>query len=308
MTKEQYLKNLSVPAGIVDVVLDTDAFNEVDDLFAIAYLLASDHKLNTTAIYAAPFLNNLSVSAADGMEKSFTALHKILELSGRDIPTYRGSCSFLTDDETPVISDAAKDLVRRAKAYSPENPLYVIAIGAITNIASAILLEPKITENIVVVWLGGHAHHYHDTAEFNLRQDVPAARVVMGSGAPFVQLPCNGVVSSFTISKPELEYWLMGKNPVADHLANTAIRFAEDYAAGTPWTRPLWDVTAVAWLLNENEQYMFSRIEDLRLPNKDMQYDPPMSDHPIRYIYHIRRDKLMTELLQTLADGSHFCK
>ena len=39
MTKEQYVKNLSVPTGKVDVVLDTDAFNEIDDQFAIAYLL-----------------------------------------------------------------------------------------------------------------------------------------------------------------------------------------------------------------------------------------------------------------------------
>ena len=36
MTKEQYLKNLSVPSGKIDVVLDTDAFNEVDDQFAIS--------------------------------------------------------------------------------------------------------------------------------------------------------------------------------------------------------------------------------------------------------------------------------
>ena len=54
MTNEQRIKNLSVPCGKVDVVLDTDAYNEVDDQFAIAYLLKSKNKLNTVAIYAAP--------------------------------------------------------------------------------------------------------------------------------------------------------------------------------------------------------------------------------------------------------------
>ena len=39
MTTEQYLNNLNVPEKAVDVVLDTDAFNEIDDQFAIAYLL-----------------------------------------------------------------------------------------------------------------------------------------------------------------------------------------------------------------------------------------------------------------------------
>ena len=103
-------------------------------------------------------------------------------------------------------------MAERAKNYSPENPLYVVAIGAITNIASALLLAPEIAENIVIVWLGGHGQHFEHTREFNMRGDYAAARVVMRSGAPFVQLPCSGVVSSFTISKPELEYWLKGKN------------------------------------------------------------------------------------------------
>ena len=57
MTNEQRIKNLSVPSDKVDVVLDTDAYNEIDDQFAIAYMLKSKEKLNTKAIYAAPFFN-----------------------------------------------------------------------------------------------------------------------------------------------------------------------------------------------------------------------------------------------------------
>ena len=71
MTNEQRIKNLSVPKGMADVVLDTDAYNEIDDQFAITYLLKSKDKLNTKAIYAAPFLNEKSVSPKDGMEKSY---------------------------------------------------------------------------------------------------------------------------------------------------------------------------------------------------------------------------------------------
>ena len=50
MTVEQRIKNLSVPRGIVDVVLDTDAYNEIDDQFAISYLIKSKEKLNTKAM------------------------------------------------------------------------------------------------------------------------------------------------------------------------------------------------------------------------------------------------------------------
>ena len=65
MTNEQRIKNLSVPTGNIDVVLDTDAYNEIDDQFAIAYLFKSKEKLNTKAIYAAPFFNENSANPKD---------------------------------------------------------------------------------------------------------------------------------------------------------------------------------------------------------------------------------------------------
>ena len=63
----------------------------------------------------------------------------------------------------------------------------------------------------MVVWLGGHAYHMNDNREFNLSQDIAAARVIFGCGVPVVQLPCIGVVDKLTISQPEIEYWLKGK-------------------------------------------------------------------------------------------------
>ena len=186
MTIEQRLKNLSVPDRMVDVVLDTDAYNEVDDQFAIAYLLNSRDRLNVKAIYAAPFFNINSSGPLDGMEKSYNEILKILGIVDVKKNVFKGSGSFLENETTAVISDAAMDLAERVNNYTPENPLYVIAIGAITNIASAILLNPNVIENTVVVWIGGHAHHVDNTAEFNMRQDISAARVVVKSGVPLV--------------------------------------------------------------------------------------------------------------------------
>ena len=306
MTNEQRMKNLTVPAGKVDVVLDTDAYNEIDDQFAIAYLLKNKEKLNTVKIYAAPFFlkphNKKSDSPKEGMEKSYNEILKVLSLMGEDVPVLRGSEAFLTDEKTPVVSDAANDLAALAMNYTPENPLYVVAIGAITNVASAILINPAIVENIVVVWLGGHALHYHDTKEFNMVQDVAAARVVMSSGAPLVILPCQGVVSSFTISKPELEYWLVGKNSLATYLAENAIKEAEGYASGKPWTRVIWDVTAVAWLLNEKDCFMCSRKIETPIPSYKCIYDEK-NGNVCEYVYNIKRDRLMKDLIDKICDN-----
>lgn len=305
MTNEQRIKNLAVPSGKVDVVLDTDAYNEIDDQYAIAYLLKNKEKLNTVRLYAAPFfheMNKKSVSVKDGMEKSYNEILKILSLMDEEQTVLRGSGEFLPDERTPVVSDAANDLASLAMNYTPENPLYVVAIGAITNIASAILINPAIIDNIVVVWLGGHALHYHNTKEFNMEQDVAASRVVMSSGVPVVLLPCNGVVSGFTISKPELEYWLVGKNPLATYLAENAIREADGYAKGKPWTRVIWDVTAVAWLLNDNNRFMFSRKEKTPLSSYDNKYNEAC-EHVCEYVYHIRRDSLMKDLIDKICDN-----
>ena len=79
MTNEQYLKNLTTPVGPVDVVLDSDAFNEIDDQFAIAYLLACGEKLRIKGFCAAPFYNAHSDSPADGMERSYHEIIKVLK-------------------------------------------------------------------------------------------------------------------------------------------------------------------------------------------------------------------------------------
>ena len=64
--------------------------------------------------------------------------------------------------------------------------------------------------------------------EFNCKQDVAAARVVFSSGAPLVLLPCMGVVSAFTATGPELEYWLKGKNALCDYLVGNTIGEAKN--------------------------------------------------------------------------------
>lgn len=290
---------------IIDVVIDTDAYNEIDDQFAIAYLLKNSDRLNTVALYAAPFFNSRSISAEDGMVKSFFELKKIVELSSRsDLvdKIFKGSTKYLPDENTPVISAAANDLASRALNYTPENPLYVVAIGAITNVASAVLINPEIADRIKLVWLGGHAIWYKDTDEFNMIQDVAAARVVMSKINDFVQLPCNGVVSQFTVSKQELEYFLVGKNPLANYLAVNAIEEAESYAAGRDWTRVIWDVTAVAYLLNDGDRFMLSKNEPVYLPDYDGYYEKTPINKTMDCVYYIHRDSLMNDLFKSVLN------
>ena len=100
------LARLNKPEGPVDVVLDTDTFNEVDDQFALSYLVKSDDELNLKAIYAAPFYNYRVQSPAEGVEKSHQEIFNVLTLLKREdlkSVVYKGSDKFLPDEKTPVI-------------------------------------------------------------------------------------------------------------------------------------------------------------------------------------------------------------
>lgn len=298
---EQRMKLLRCPDGPVDMVLDTDAYNEIDDQFAIAYALRAE-KLTVRALYAAPFWNSRSEGPADGMRKSYDEIQKLLSLMGEKRSVRKGSERYLCDEKTPVGSEAAADLAERAMQYSPEKPLYVVAIGAITNIASALLMRPEIADRIVIVWLGGHALHFCDNQEFNIRQDVAAARVVFGSGAPLVMLPCMGVVSSFATTEYELRTWLSGKSALCDYLVENTVNEANGYAKGKVWSRVIWDVTAVGWLLNDGGKFMMDKL----IPTPIPEYDHYYSQDPRRplccYVYHIWRDALFGDLFARLTD------
>ena len=220
---------------------------------------------------------------------------------GREMPVFRGSNAFMPNEKTPVDSPAVHDLVERAMQYTWDNPLYVVAIGAITNIASALLVKPEIADRIVIVWLAGHALEWPHNAEFNLMQDVAAARVVFNSGAPLVLLPCMGVVHAFSTTEPELNYWLRGKSALCDYLADHTIEAANEYAKGKVWSRAIWDVTAIGWLLNDGEQFMQDKLIHTPIPEYDHHYSEDFRRPLCRMVYHIHRDALMGDLFDHIS-------
>lgn len=303
-----YMQRLQKPSSPIDVVIDTDAYNQVDDLYALSYLICSDDKLKLKGIYAAPFYSPPSLgrirqnhSPSEGMHQSHQAILELLGVMEReDLKqlVFHGSEANLTDELTPVDSDAARHLISQALSHTPENPLYVIAIAALTDIASAILLEPSIVDRIVVVWLGGHGLDWHSCSDFNAAQDIAAARVLFDCGAAVVQLPLNGVVAEFRISRIELEYYLKGKNALCDYLLNCSVELMKN-APVHNWSKPLWDVTVVAWLLNP--EFTEDRYEHSPIFEYDLHYGTDNGRHFIKYVYHINRDILFEDMFRKLT-------
>jgi purine nucleosidase len=298
LSPETLLKKLEPPRGKVSMVLDTDTYNEVDDQFALAYCLLSPEKLDVQAIYAAPFFNNRSAGPGDGMEKSYAEIVRLLGKMNRNPEgfVFKGAPRYLPDGETPVDSPAVRDLVERAMARPDDDPLYVVAIGAITNVASAILTEPGIVNKILVVWLGGHPQEYPTAYEFNLYQDVPAARVVFDCGVPVVQIPCYGVASHLLASVPELKEYIGGKNELCDALIELFAAYSDDHFA---WAKEIWDVSTIGYLINSD--WLPSKLMHSPLLTDDAHWAHDERRHFIRVAYYCHRNPVFKDMYEKLV-------
>ncbi len=291
------------PQGVVDVVLDTDAYAEVDDQYAISYLLHAPERARILALCAAPF-SYPGVEAPQGMEDSYREIHHLLELMNKThlAPlVHRGAQEYLPDEATPVDSPAAREIARLARQHTQEKPLYVLSIGCITNVASAILLDQSAARNMVIVWLGGSGHHWPEQGEYNMRQDVAAARVVFNSDAALVQLPCQGVVDHLTTTGPELMHYLHGKNALCTYLVEHTIQDTQRHADGKPWSRVIWDIAAVAWLLDEESRMVRQITVPTPIPQYDLRYSFDPRRKPMGYVYALNRDTIFEDLFRRLT-------
>lgn len=300
LTDAWRLHRLEPASGLVRMVLDTDTYNEVDDQFALAYALLSPEKLKVEAVYAAPFHNDRSSGAADGMERSYAEIQRVLQLMGRTgaAPVYRGATAFMAETGAPVPSAAVDELIARGMAAPPDDPLYVVAIGAITNVASALLLEPRLAEHIVVIWLGGHALDWPNTREFNLKQDVPAARALFDSGVPLVLLPCMGVTSHLLTTVAELEAYVAGQSAVGDYLTEIVRGYSEVHRG---WSKVIWDVATIGYLLNP--AWAPTYVTHSPVVTDQVTWSVDTSRHLIRVARWIDRDRMFTDLFNKLAQS-----
>lgn len=348
---ETFSQNSLLPqTGKIHLVIDSDAKNGVDDQFAIAWAAKSVNRFSLDAVYAAPFSPDcyehldqkrpknrvsersprISVDPADGMEQSYKEIKKLFRLMGEpwEGRVFRGARTYLPADDVPVESEAVDDLIRRAKASTER--IYVAAIGAATNISSAILRDPAIKEKIVVVWLGGNALGYGQGIEFNLIQDVYAAQILFHSGVPLIWVPCLNVASLLSASEAELRTNLLGTTEIGDYLAKSVLNTFQDPSSEmtrmylnrssgllgncdeeeeylqnfstefVAWSRIIWDIATIAFLKNPN--WTPSRLLPAPVLKSDFRWEMLADKRQcIRVVTHCYRDMIFGDLFHTLS-------
>lgn len=327
------------------LVIDSDAKNEVDDQFAISWALRSPERFQVEAVYAVPFSHtayrhNLGQKdyqdgeiPGEGMKKSYQEIRRLFSLLGQDPEgrVFRGADHFLEALDKPVDSDAVQDLIHRAMAS--DEPLYVAAIGAATNIASALLLEPALTERITVVWLGGQPVSFSHGQEFNLTQDIFAAQILFRSGVPLIWIPCMTVASQLSLSDSDVREKLLEKSDIGTYLAQIVLeqfpnlqkavtRANTQYginlagqddlpqayrdlfpSKSVAWSRTIWDVSTIGFLKNPN--WVLTRLEPAPILLPDCRWQmPDGQSSPIRVAHYCQRDLLLGDLIACLQDST----
>ena len=188
------------------VIINTDAKNEADDQFAIVHALLSP-TLDVRGLIAAHFGTERSDHSMEESRDEIDLLLRLMDLDG-DVTVANGAPHQIQDESAPVDSPGAQLIISESQLASETDPLFIAFLGPLTDMASAILLDPGlVTRNVIVVWIGGFPYGGLDVSypgiEFNLRNDVAAANVVFDSGIPVWQVPSN-VYSQVSVSYTEL--------------------------------------------------------------------------------------------------------
>ncbi|WP_199862381.1 nucleoside hydrolase [Plantibacter sp. CFBP 8804] len=212
------------------VIIDNDFSGDPDDHFQLVHHLLSPS-------VTVPFVIGSHLSVDDFLDGSSTqasnavriAAH-IVDLLGMSdqVPLVRGSEVGLTSLEEPIHSSAARAIVSEAMREDTDLPLYIAAGAGLTEIASALLIEPRIAERTTLVWIGG-AEHSGTTMlppggggiEYNLNIDPIAAQVVFNHfPIPIWQIP-RDVYRQCIVSQAELDARVRPMGPVGAFLANS---------------------------------------------------------------------------------------
>ncbi len=279
----------------VNVILDTDTYNECDDQFALAYMLKSQDIFNIEAITVAPYSHKeYNESIEEGQEKSYNEILKICKWLNFDTAgkVFKGSNDYIINNYNEE-NDAVNKIIEIALK---NDKTYIMAIGAITNIALAIKKEPKIIDKIEVIWLGGHSLLQDNNLEFNFKQDIEAVRIVFESKVKLTIIPCKNVASNLRTSVYELNYYLKDKSELCNYLID---RFYNDGYHGIQERRVIWDISVIAYMINK--KWFTSKEISCPNINDDTSYELTDNNHKITIINYIDVDKVYNNLFKKLG-------
>ncbi|MEG0452110.1 MAG: nucleoside hydrolase [Coprobacillus sp.] len=249
----------------IRIIICSDAKNEADDQYAIVHALLTK-KFDIKGIVAVHFreekTNQLSYD-------EIVRLAKLTKTYG-NYPIVLGANQKLMNKDTYEVSDGARLIVNEA-LKEDKRPLYVLHIGALTDMAIALLEHPEISSHLTSIWVGG-GRYPNGSEECNLKNDLLAAQIVFSSSMELWQIP-SSTYKTTLVSIAELEYKVKPKGSLGLYLYNQLIDFATCNKHSKTWINSeVWimgDSGAIGVLLDEQKGY----YEEINAPIINDKYE-----------------------------------
>lgn len=272
----------------IRLIINSDAQNEADDQFAIAHALLSE-KFIIKGIIGAHF------GREDSMIKSYEECKLIVKLTKQEgkFPVVKGSIEKMKSKTEYEYSDGARLIVEEA-LKEDFHPLYIIFLGAITDMACALQKHPEIKDKVNIVWIGG-GRYPEGSPEFNLGNDILAANIVFSSTANMWQIPSNAY-KTMLASMAELMIKVKTQGELGNYLMKQMVEFINENIQIKPWINTeswiLGDSPAVGVLLEEQKGYY--DIIEAPYVTEDFKYTYTGNNRNIR-VYHTLNVRFILE-------------
>jgi purine nucleosidase len=283
----------------VPVILSTDVGNEIDDQWAVAYLLVDQQDFDVLGIISAhapslpdPSAHYTYLVLRDEVENRLTMF--------QHPPLFEGSSVALQNRTTPERNAGVDFLVSSSKHFSSARRLTVLTIGAATDVASAILEDPTIVQRIRVVAMG-FKDWPEGGDEFNVANDPRAWQVILNSRVPVV-IGCADVCRAHLSLTLE-----QARNLISMHGPVGAWLWSEFQAWYFRFVKPLrvddfskswviWDIITVAYIKGFTSQDTYPRPS---LTDK-MQFEHGQNRGTIAWIAKVDTARLWADFLAKL--------
>lgn len=274
------------------VIIDTDAKNEIDDQWAIVLALLSNDRFEIEGFVAANYDN--SGGGPDGIEKSYREIKLLLKKSGFEdkYPVYKGSHPLRYKYE-PSESEGVDFIIQKAMESSREDPIWVIALGSATNLASAYLKRPEIRDRVVFFW-HGRTRWPEKCWNFNVFGDRLAAITLFHVPVPLILFDTG---TYLTCPMEESERHVMPFGEIGKYL--------HEYRFTNPWfmesDKGFFDLGDIAALVDPD----IALWQEVSCPevDPDLSYKFKGTKGNILRCYHIDRDQTFQLLYDRLKSN-----
>ena len=281
----------------VRVIVHTDCKNEADDQYAVAHHLMTP-KFDIKGLVAGHFWKNPQQYGELGTaQASYDEILKVMDLMGvkEQYPVKMGAPRGLEDEKTPIDSEGARLIIEEAMK-DDKRPLYIACQGAVTDVASALLMKPEIAERMTVIWIGG-GDYPKGGFEFNLMMDIHAVNVIFASKVPVWQIPMS-LYKVMAVSLAELQLKVRPCGEIGKYLFeqmvdfnHVAAKYDMSWPHGEIWG--LGDQGTVAVLMEELEKVSYDLVPAPRIA-EDMTYIHGQDNREIR-VYNYLDARLTLE-------------